>query len=603
MNGLCQNRGQEQAAAHMDGPLLVLSCPGSGKTTTLMRRVGSLIEAGVPAERILTVTFTKQAAKAMKEKYRELYGEDRLPCFSTIHALCLQMLKSSGLTDYKAVVSGSELEEVLKGLVRSGRRTEKAKEFSVCYSAARNTGLPLDRVETEKMKKEEFLDMAERYEEWKRREGRLDFDDMLLMALDHFRHDEGFRKTWSTCFSYIQCDEYQDVNPVQKELLYYLAGERRCLCAVGDDDQSIYRFRGADPKVMFDFKKDLAPVTTVSLGINYRSCQAIVNTAGAFIKKNRDRFDKEFVSFRGQKGETGRVTVKKLSKRSAQMDFMAKEIDERRIRGVPYEEMAILVRTNRQTGIIGEGLEKYGIPFYSPEPLRSIYDEWPYKDIQSYLNLALGGGDNMDLMQILNKPQRYLSREAYRGRPFELQALLDGIRKEGRPWKLVKSDMEKVTDFYNTFRPGSLSLDDAPSRLFAKLSSVRYPDIFREADAYTRSMKAAYRDMENDARGFETIRQWMEHARRQRQLIAQKNRERDSGAKGVRLMTMHRSKGLEWDTVFLPDIIEDVMPSREGDLQEERRLMYVAMTRAKDCLYILSYGRTSAFFDELRKRR
>lgn len=603
MSELCRNRGQEEAAAHKDGPLLVLSCPGSGKTTTLMRRIASLVESGVPAEKILTVTFTKQAATAMEAKYKELYGQGKMPCFFTIHSLCLQMLRGSGLADYRSVISGSELEEVFKGLVRTGRRSEKAKEFSVCYSAARNSGTPLSRVEPEKMKKEEFLDMAERYEEWKHQMGRLDFDDMLLMALDHFRYDECFKKRWGSFFSYIQCDEYQDVNKAQKEILYHLAGDERNLCVVGDDDQSIYRFRGADPSVMFDFRKDLAPVKTVTLGINYRSCQTIVNTAGAFIKKNKGRFDKEFVSFRGQKGETGKVVVKKVPKKAAQMDYIAGQIDERRIRGVPYREMAILVRTNRQAGVIGEALEKYHIPFYSPEPLQSIYDEWVYKDIQSYLNLALGGGDNMDLMQILNKPQRYLAREKYRGRPFELSALIDGIKKEGRPWKFVKADMEKVTDLYNTFRPGCLSLDDSPSRLFVKLASIRYKDIFRDADAYTRSMKDIYKDIEDDAKGFETIRQWQEHARKQRQLAAKKNKEKDGGKDAVRLMTMHKSKGLEWDTVFLPDIIEGVMPSSGGDEEEERRLMYVAMTRAKDSLYILSYGRVSAFFEELKKIR
>ena len=607
METLDINKGQEEAISHVDGPVLVLSCPGSGKTTTLMYRLAHLKEAGYDTGRILTVTFSNEAAKAMKEKYMLLFGASPSACppFKTIHSLCRGILLEEGLLPSSPPLQGGEQEQAVLPLIRDKKdRYEKARDFLTNYGAVRSNRQPLDRARPEKMDVEDFLKIAEGYEQWKADAGRIDFDDMLIMACDLLKQDDAVRRRWQARYDFIQCDEYQDVNLVQKELLYMLAGDGRNLCAVGDDDQSIYKFRGADPKIMFDFEKELAPVKVVYLSYNYRSGQDIVSAAGRFIKGNTDRFKKEFISFRGRKGQRGQVVIKKLSSRGDQMDFLVKQIEERSLRGVPYEDMAILVRTNRQAGGIGELLDRHGIPFSSPDPIRSIYDEWIFDDIQAYLNLALGGNDNRDLLRILNRPARYLKTANYKDVPFELGPLLAGVTTRGVSPELARRNRKRVMDFYNTFAPGSLSLQDPPSMLFDKLTRTGYPSCLAGDEPYKVESRAIYKDLKNDARTCATIEEWLAHARDQKALVRKKNSEKEKA--GVSIMTMHRSKGLEWDSVFLPDIIEGIMPSPiSDDIPEERRLMYVAMTRAKDFLCITSYGKASEFFQSLAgtKRR
>ena len=610
---ISMNDAQLEAVHTIEGPVIIISCPGSGKTTTLIHRVRFMIECRIDPASILTVTFTNAAAERMKHYYQKVFGrEDRLQ-FLTIHSLCFGILRAEGLYCPGDILKEDERRRFVYQQVSRMTWVNDPWELTGAlltdFSVVRNNDIDPDTYEPEACPARTFREVLRLYDEYRDRDHKIDFDDMLIQCRELLRDPEILSK-WQRRFQYIQCDEYQDTNGLQRDILYMLAGEKKNLCVVGDDDQSIYMFRGARPEIMLRFEEDFPGCRVIHLSVNYRSGRAVVERAGMVIAHNRARYQKDFLSARGEKGFEGAVHCQKFDGRAEEMDYVITCIREAVGKGVPCREMAVLFRTGRQAQLPAAALSRAGIPAFSTESVRSIYEGWVFEGIRAYVKLSLGQAGPDAMLYVLNRPSRYLKEEYFRTCSYSLSSMLRAASylKRDASWK-YEAARESLTAWMKAFGPAVLRPTDEPYLVFQALKSetggIGY-DLYIRSYAEYRKLDAEellgdFAQMEADAASFRTIQDWLDFAEASAAASRSSGRPRDP--QGVVLTTMHKAKGLEWQYVFLIDVNKDLVPHRNAETaletEEERRLFYVAMTRAKDVLYILGSGKASSFMQEM----
>lgn len=610
MQTLQKNTAQEEAIRTINGPVIIISCPGSGKTTTLLRRIEHMIVSGIKGENILMVTFTKAAAEDMKVRYKELFGRDDGVSFMTIHAFCFRVLREAGKRTLKDLIDENEKQNFLFNFLKRFRGIEEPWDMALDVGkeigVIKNSYIDPAKYKPQSCTKELFVLAYQEYENYKNSLGKIDYEDMMLECEELFNNNKRLLKKYQDRFTHIQCDEYQDTNLIQKNILYLLTGNRRNLCVVGDDDQSIYRFRGARPEIMFNFRKDFPESKIIYMSTNYRSAQNIVDVADILIRDNKNRFDKKFISFRGENNkEEGEFHYFTYKDKQKEMENLVSLIKDAKAHGVEYKEMAVLFRTNKQAQMPMLSLQNAKIPFYSTENIKSIYDEWMFKTIAAYIRLATGNGDKSDLYFVLNRPNRYLSLASFRDVDYNYKDMMKAADslKRGEYWKYEQAK-KNIAAMMSAFGPGTLSMSDSTQRVFAGLVKIGFDKYVREY-ANMRNLDPQeyfmiYDELMADAAKCGTIEKWLDFARTEvinTKALNLKDNE------GVILTTMHKAKGKEWKVVFVIDVNNMTVPHRSNcedleGLEEERRLLYVAMTRAKDVLYVMCSGSESPFMTE-----
>ncbi len=606
-----RNEAQEEAIHTIDGPLLIVSCPGSGKTTTLIRRIHGMIESGIAPNRILMVTFTNAAALDMQKKYQSMYQRNPGITFQTIHSLCFNLLRSERRYESNDLMTAQESRhfflEKLKHYHWVNDPWEMSQSLMTEISAIRNNYVNLSAYTPVSCSNPAFSNLYTAYAEYKAERHKIDFDDMLFECKSMLEYNEEILRKWQNIFRYIQCDEYQDTNLVQRDILYMLAGKDGNLCVVGDDDQSIYRFRGADPSIMLHFKEDFPTAKVVMMGTNYRSALTIVQTAERLIDHNDQRFEKKFISERGSHNIYGNVIYLRCKSRKDEMDVLVKTIKELKDAGQSYRDMAVLFRTNKQAQLPVMELSAAEIPYYSTENVQSIYDGWIFGDIKAYANLSMGSGSGDEVLRVLNHPMRYLREGAFQGVEFSYRGFRRAIEylKNGEYWKYKAAD-EKIRDWMDALGPGALKPSDPPKKLFDGLigyRSVHYDEYLADYAKFRNTDPKEFNDeideLKSEASRFGTIEEWFAYAEDYKRKLSEEKRKNDRS--GVTLTTMHKSKGLEWKSVFVIDVNKDTVPFEQGedsvtDFEEERRLFYVSMTRAKDNLYLINSSKEESLF-------
>lgn len=589
-----KNIAQEEVIRTVEGQLIVIACPGSGKTTTLVRRIHHMTtECQIDSGNILMITFTSAAAKEMKERYQKMYGKDEVT-FCTIHALCLAILQKFRSFTNDSILSDARgfFYDALRGnkKINAGDKEEFIKGLQTDISVLKNSGFTMEEFSpTCCDDKVLFEELYQKYEEYKEQCNLIDFDDMLLQAYDCMKHDTGCLTWLREKYQYIQVDEYQDTNFLQRDIVYLLAGENGNLSVVGDDDQSIYGFRGARPEVMLKFQEQYPDAKLIRMNTNYRSCKGIITMADALIKNNQKRFAKKFLAFHQEEG-----TVEKIRKRTRQQELLAvvSKIKALIEQGTDPSEIAVLFRTNQQAEAVADLLMGQKIPFVSAEKIPSRYQHWMFEDIKSYQRLAKGENwTRKDLVRVLNHPQRFLSDYEYiRAGLDEKKMRSIAFTSNAVAWKRSKA-LDNVENFFYLLQKLK---DVKPTdfllylRLYGRYMEYlkEYAD-FRNVDL--QELLGIWKNYMDDAKEHDDWTAWGRYILQYNKALeaAQKNKS------GVVLSTMHCSKGLEWKHVFIIDCVDEICPYIKAKdaaaIEEERRLFYVAMTRAKEYLYLYFY--------------
>ena len=585
------NEAQIQAIAHKNGPCMVLAGPGSGKTTVITKRIEHLIEKHkVNPEEILVITFSKAATREMKERFQSLNTKRRYPVtFGTFHGIYYGILKWAYRLTSENIFSEEQKYQLLRNIVeRMELDIEDEKDFlqgiSGEISNIKNNQLVLAEYEAVNCSNNVFVQIYEKYEAERKRYRKLDFDDMLVLTCELFKKRPDVLKMWQNKFKYILIDEFQDINKVQYDVIRMLAAPENNLFIVGDDDQSIYRFRGARPDIMLGFKKDYPDTRQIVLDINYRSTKAIVNAAGRVIWHNKNRYQKQIITTNEQ-GET--VHVQEVRHPIEESKYVVKEVQKALKQGVPPTEIAVLFRSNIDARAIVETFMEYNIPFHMKEHIPNLYEHFIGQNLIAYMKMALGDRTRKTFLEIMNRPNRYFSRDCVD----ESQISFENLRKyyEDKDWMLDRIDQLDV-DLRIIGRC-------AP---YAAIQYIRrhvgYDEFLREY-AHFRKIKIEelndiLKEIEERAKGFKTIEEWFAHIEEYGQELKRQAEFYQNNTNAISLMTMHGAKGLEFHTVFIIEANEKVVPYKKAEtkeeLEEERRMFYVAMTRAKKKL-IISY--------------
>lgn len=612
------NEPQRRAVAHGDGPLLVLAGPGSGKTFTIVNRLLYLTERGVPPEKLLVITFTRDAARSMQRRFQELSGSPGCPvCFGTFHSFFYHILLESGAVGARGILKNSEKKALLLPILKQYSESEPAEDLKEAaerilsaLSYYKNTLKP-----DESLKRippawqPHFRVVADAYAESVKRTGKIDFDDMLSECRQLLQENAEVRAYWQERFSHILIDEFQDINPVQYSVIKLLSKEPRNIFAVGDDDQAIYGFRGAEPDCMRLFQEDFG-AEKLLLDINYRSGKEIVQASLAVIGENKNRFHKELQSAQesvgtsagpasenvGHCSEGGGTEVAEgvlctgFENREDQYRYLSRALERTLEAG---ESCAVLFRTNAYMQGLAARLSSRGIPYEIRENAVSIYEHFMVKDILAYLDLAHGVGDRESFLRIVNRPSRYVGREAVAVCGADIAGLIRYYERENMPPVRRMQVLEGLGTLGRQLRMmGGLS-----PRLAVEfcLKAVGYERYLREKAAAAGEGKLQeWRELlewlKEDAAQYDSVKKWREGREEYgRALESGKGRGRDRTA--VQLMTVHSAKGLEYDRVWIPDCNERIFPHGklpdEATVEEERRLFYVGMTRAKKYLGLL----------------
>ena len=589
------NKEQEEAIMHRDGPAMVLAGPGAGKTYVITNRVKALIdEYGVKPEQILVVTFSKAAAVEMKERFEMLTGGRRLPVrFGTFHSVFFQILRLAYHYEVKDIATPALkyrfLEETLN---ETGYGVDDKKEFlsdiEKEISRVKGEGIEIDCYFSSACSAEIFQKMYRGYQEKLQRHRCLDFDDMVVYTYQLLKEREDIRRRWQAQFRYLLIDEFQDINRLQYETVCMLAEPENNLFIVGDDDQSIYGFRGAKPGIMLSFPKRFPDTKQIVLGVNYRCSDEIMKAAERLIGKNNERYEKHIVA---NKGKEQPVHMKKCENLPDEAEKIVAQIQMYQKEGIAYQEMAVLFRTNMQMRLLAGKLMEHGVPFTMRENLPNLFDTWMAKDIMCYLQLALGNRSREKFLKIANRPVRYLSRTAFTESEVSFDKLRAYYAVKNQEWM-----EERIWNFeYDLKNLASLSP-------YAAIDFIRKGfgyDEFLKTYADERNVNAddwfdVLDEMQEMARDKKSIPEFLSFVENYgdtlEEIRQEQKKQQVKEEPGVSLMTMHASKGLEFPVVFVPTLNEDIVPYRkavqEGNLEEERRMLYVAMTRAKTYLHL-----------------
>ena len=581
------NGNQRLAVCHEMGPMLVLAGPGSGKTTVLLCRILRLLERGLARPtQILALTFSKTAAEEMRERFRKARGAEGV-VFGTFHSMFFRILRSRYGWNVERVFQEEERWDVLREILEEMKwDIPDVEEYISVFFAQlsfMNSELEnINRFEPVGMAVEEFRKLFHAYERYKERHEKIDFDDMLTLCHQLLTEEERVRTFWQNKYKFILVDEFQDVNKAQFACLRILAEGHQNLFVVGDDDQSIYAFRGARPDFLLHFPTIYPGTKKVILNTNYRSTDRIISLAERVIGNNEVRFIKDM---KGIGTEGDKVTFFLADDTAAEAACIGEKIAGLLDEDVPLTEIAVIYRTNLQGGAFARELSKRGIPYDLRDNSGNVYEHWIAKDLLAYLLLAENEESDSALRRILNKPKRYIGKELL-------------AEAEKMPYNLMRSffvcpSLKKWQEEYLE----NLRIDLRQIRRkqpYDGLKYVRkvigYDEYLEEFAAYRRTSaqvlwEIADEVMETakDCANAKMFRDRLEEMSRQ---MKEQTRKKGQQRTGVALMTMHGAKGLEFQAVFLPTLVEGVVPHEKGleQIEEERRLFYVAMTRAGEKL-------------------
>ena len=617
------NPAQKEAVTTLEGPILILAGAGSGKTKTLTHRIANLIAHGVQPSQILAVTFTNKAAREMRERlYKLLYGQDGepnksfMPYMGTFHSICVKILRieadAAGLSRdfliYDTDDQISLIKRIMKNLHLSDNKALKPKSVQAIISSEKNQG----NTPTEYAAKafypnqRDIAKIFEQYEIEKTKADALDFDDLLLKTLELFENHPAVREKWQNKFAHILIDEYQDTNLVQYHLVKILVNEKRNLCVVGDDWQSIYSWRGADYTNILHFERDFPGAKVVKLEQNYRSTGCILKASQKIINQNRTRTEKTLFTDSGD-GEP--VEIESLPDETAEAQFVARKIITLAREYPNFSDFAVLYRTNAQSYAFEKAFIGLQIPYKIIGGVR-FYDRKEVKDILAILKLILNGHDKVSFERIAKNVLSGIGEvslgkvlaaiDTMDGHPFTNVDLPDVLTAAK-----ARTALAKLVGFVR-----SIAVGENPGEIVKK--AVTYFDFKTLTDDGTPSAEDRMQNLEvlaATAEGYENLEDFLADAA----LLS--SADEASGKNSVTLMTLHAAKGLEFPVVFVVGLEEGLFPGtrafdNEEDLEEERRLMYVGMTRAMQRLFLTyalsrysfgsrNYGTPSRFLIEM----
>ena len=594
------NPQQREAVLATDGAILILAGAGTGKTRVITHRIAYLIQQGVPGAAILSVTFTNKAADEMRERVRVLLESTNAglsdPWISTFHSFCVRLLRREaprlGLPRDFAIYDDEEQLAALKLALRdlgADDSGDTPREILSRISFAKNHGITPERALSDAFDERSKLAARayEAYENTLRKNGALDFDDLLLRAVEVLRRFEEARNAWQQRFRYLHVDEYQDTNRVQYDLLRLLAGSRPNLCVVGDEDQSIYRWRGADVGNILSFSKDYPDARVFRIEQNYRSRQKILDAAAAVVSKNVKRIGKELTATRG---EGSNLTFYEARDARAEAEYVSERVSEiqREDSGM---HCAVMYRTNAQSRAFEEAFRARGIRYRLLGGF-SFYQRAEIRDIFAYVRLAMFQDDDIALLRVLNTPPRGIGKVTVES----LRAL--ARERGGSLWsalgETIDSGSARALAPLRSFRELIEQLRDKlpslpPAQFIAfVMEATGYLDMLRQHDSaedlarIDNLNELVNATVEGAERG-ETLSDFLDRAA----LVS--DADNFDARATVTLLTLHTAKGLEFDHVFLTGLEEGTFPHSRSlndleELEEERRLCYVGITRARETL-------------------
>ncbi len=626
------NDKQREAAMYTEGPLLILAGAGSGKTSTMTHRIAYMIlEKNVNPYNILAVTFTNKAAKEMKNRVEELMGGGLNAWIMTFHSACLRILRENaeilGYNRNFAIYDPTDQKTVVKNIIKDqgidGKRYTPSYFLGIISKCKENriSCGEYTKVFGDDIKEKTIAGVYSSYEKTLRQNNAMDFDDLLLNAVLLFEKDEAVLRRYQNRFRYIMVDEYQDTNRLQYTFIRMLAEAHNNICVVGDDDQCIYQWRGADIRNILEFEKDFRDARIVKLEQNYRSTSNILDAAHSVIEKNRGRKEKKLWTD-NEKGS--KIVYYRAEDERDEAYFVAGEINRMKSAAGGYNDFAILYRTNAQSRTFEEALSRREIPYRVLGGLR-YYDRKEIKDLLCYLRLIQNHADDLALTRVINEPKRGIGSKT-----IEKLRTLAAVRNESlfdvlgdrevisslssRVSKNIESFMEMINAYSG--QKEDMKISDLYDGVLVKSGYLKALEDQKTLESEGRienllefkSVIYNYEEEEPDI----TLPEFMERIA----LIAEVDNH-DESEDAVVLMTMHSAKGLEFPFVFIPGMEDGLFPGwrafdREDGLEEERRLCYVGMTRAKERLWLTSaerrtiYGKTdytreSQFLRELDK--
>lgn len=619
------NKNQAQAVAHIDGPCMVLAGPGSGKTRIISQRIVSMVlDHDIPPTRILAISFTKASSLEMKKRTLAYGKDDRLNkvSFGTFHSSFFRILRryaGVSLEDLLLDLDRFKLvRSILKYLKISNYNDDDVLDLLNEISLVKNELVDYRDYDSQSFEQEIFQKAYRLYEDEKKRHGKIDFDDMLIQAYDLLNNDPAILFIVRQVFKYILIDEFQDINRVQFELIRLIAGQENNLFVVGDEDQSIYGFRGARPDFMLEFDQYFPSARHILLDTNYRSSKGIVDLSLGLIKKNKKRHPKDLKAFSKDPARISYIYPKDTDDEAR---LVADQIFDRvgSQKGADYGDFAVIYRTNRQARAFVDAFMDKRIPFILKDAPKTIYDHWVSLDIIAYLRIAMEIGSGGDWARVINKPFRYISKKSLAKAEASMD-FLDCLLNDEDIKDFQKKNLEDLYIDLNYVR--GLSPQYGISYIRTTLDYDRYIlDYCHERRIKSQQIVEILDELEAAAGPYRTILDFFKHIDQVREEV-KKNADKTAGSslatnadKGVVLTTMHSSKGLEFDNVYIVGVNEGIVPYQLGDdsklnIEEERRLLYVAITRAKRFLVISSplkrFGKKigqSQFLKELQEKR
>lgn len=614
------NNNQLSAVKHIDGPCMVLAGPGSGKTRVITYRIANMvINENIKPTSILAISFTKASSIEMKNRALSLSNDYRMNKvnYGTFHSIFFKILRYFEKYNLESILDEKTkrivFKQILKKLeVENGEDDEVIGQVINEISYVKNELMDKIDFKSELLSNDEFIQVYNLYEEHKEQLNKIDFDDMLIKTYNLLKYNKSALDMVRNVYRYILVDEFQDINRVQFEVLKLISHPNNNIFVVGDEDQSIYGFRGARPDFLLQFEKYFNNTTKILLDINYRSKSEIIDIANRLIEKNENRYDKVIKCDQGNGAKVSYISPDDSEEEAV---YIARDIlEEIKKDYVEYTDFAVIYRTNIQSRALVDVFMDMRIPFVVKDAVVTIYDHWAAQDILAYLRIGLNPKANKDWVRIINKPFRYISRDSINMIKDEDDFISTLVNKCDLKPNQIKTinDLDIDLSYLKTLNP-----KNAISYIRSSLDYDRYIlDYCSNRKIKANGLVEILNELESSATNFKTIEEYLNHIERVKSELIDNKQNKNTD--GVIFTTMHSAKGLEFKNVYIIGANEGTIPHEKSydleneekkaeQIEEERRLMYVAITRAEENLYISSpsnkYGKKvskSRFIDDIK---